>query len=111
MYLTGWHVVGAPVTFMVIKPAHTLPSTKFRIHLINNFFAQSDEKGYKRYLVTTWVLFWGQVPQCGRPGTSGSAAVLTVILQTALMKKDQYSTYSQTKPTEFSLQGPTLLRK
>lgn len=29
---------GAPVIFLVVKPAHTLPSTKFRIHLINNFF-------------------------------------------------------------------------
>lgn len=53
----------------------------------------------------------GQVLLCGKPSSSGYAAVLTVILQTALMKRGRCSTYFLVNPTESFLRGQTLLRK
>lgn len=77
------HIVGAPIILMVRKHVHTL---------------------------TVCSLF-GQVFLCREPGTSGSAAVPTVILQTALMRGDQCLTCFPMNPTESSLQGLTLFRK
>ena len=37
IYIKGWWYTGCSVVFMVIKPVHTLPSTKFRIYLIKHF--------------------------------------------------------------------------